>query len=503
MAVPVPGRVRTGWPALTRSLRFRLTLSYVVLFTVALVGLGIGFRQLLASASRRHVEQTLEEEFGEVKGFLRLEQNKPVWFFDRQDSDEAAIVARLRNGAFLLADADGRVLEASSLYRHLGLESKAEILSVMATGRSRIKQRRDTDGNDYIIREGLLLDGQTRYFVALGWSLEESHNIMAQFTKAYFLLMPLGLVLIAWAGWWFAGRALAPVVEIADAARDIGGTNLAFRLATPGSNDELENLVATFNGMMERLEQSFNQVRQFSMDVSHELRTPLTVIRGHLEVALMTAKTPEQYQDSIHTALQDVDRLTRIVRALLQLSQAESGQLALQHQPVNLVALVEELREPFEMTGEDREIRLQIDLPAAAIVQGDRIQLERLITNLVTNAIKYSSPGGLVTVTLRPSADAVLLLVEDHGIGIPDADIPHIFDRFYRVRNREPHPTPEPVSAAESEAETGLGLGLSFVAWIVKAHGGSIQVESVVGQGSRFIVSLPAVPDSLESSNEL
>ena len=249
--------------------------------------------------------------------------------------------------------------------------------------------------------------------------------------------------------------------------------------------------------MMERLEQSFNQVRQFSTDVSHELRTPLTVIRGHLEVALMTAKTPEQYQDSIHTALQDVDRLTRIVRALLQLSQAESGQLALQHQPVNLVALLEELREPFEMTGEDREIRIQIHLPVAAIVQGDRIQLERLITNLVTNAIKYSSPGGLVTVTLRPSADAVLLLVEDQGIGIPAADIPHIFDRFYRVRNREPHPTPEP------EAETGLGLGLSFVAWIVKAHGGSIQVASVVGQGSRFIVSLPAVPDSLESSNEL
>ena len=489
--------VRTGWPTLTRSLRFRLTLSYVVLFTVALVGLGIGFRQLLANASRRHVEQTLEEEFGEVKGFLRLERNKPVWFFDRQDADEAAIVARLRNGAFLLTDAEGRVLEASSLYRHLGLESKAEILSVMASGRSRVKQRRDPDGNDYVIREGLLLAGQTRYFVALGWSLKESNDIMTQFTKAYFLLMPLGLVLIAWAGWWFAGRALAPLVAIADAARDIGGTNLAFRLATPGSNDELENLVATFNGMMERLEQSFNQVRQFSTDVSHELRTPLTVIRGHLEVALMTAKTPEQYQDSIHTALQDVEKLTRIVRALLQLSQAESGQLALQHQPVNLVALLEELREPFEMTGEDREIRIQINLPAAAIVQGDRIQLERLITNLVINAIKYSSPGGLVTVTLQPSAAAVVLVVEDQGIGIPAADIPHIFDRFYRVRNREPQPDPE------RDAETGLGLGLSFVAWIVKAHGGTIQVKSMVGQGSRFMVSLPAVPDSLESTDEL
>ena len=493
--MPLPERKR--WSALTRSLRFRLTLSYVVLFTIALVGLGIAFRQLLASASRRHIEQTLEEEFGEVKGFLRLERNQPVWFFDRQDSDEAAIVARLRNGAFLLTEADGRVLEASSLYRQLGLESKDEILSVMAAGRTRVKGRRDADGREYVIREGVLLTGHARYFVALGWPLEESNEILAQFTRTYFLLMPLGLVLIAWAGWWFAGRALAPVVEIADAARDVGGTNLAFRLTPPGSNDELENLVATFNGMMERLEQSFNQVRQFSTDVSHELRTPLTVIRGHLEVALMTAKTPEQYQDSIHTALQDVERLTRIVRALLQLSQAESGQLALQHQPVNLAALMEELREQFEMTGEDRGIRIQIELPASAVVQGDRVQLERLITNLVTNAIKYSHAGGLVAVALRPSGDTLQLLVEDHGLGMDAADIPHIFDRFYRVRKRDPQPDPEP------DDETGLGLGLSFVAWIVKSHGGSIQVESVLGQGSRFIVSLPAVAESLESSDEL
>ncbi len=493
--MPVPGRTR--WLALTRSLRFRLTVSYVVLFTLALVALGIIFRQLLASASRRQVEQTLEEEFGEVKGFLRLERNKPVWFFDRQDGDEAAIVNRIRNGAFLLTDAEGHPLEASPLYRHLGLEPKSEILSVLAANRSRVRQRRDPEGRDYLIREGILLDGQTRYFVALGWSLEESDEILAQFTKAYFLSMPLGLVLIAGAGWWFAGRALAPVVEIANAARAIGGTNLAFRLAPPGSNDELENLVATFNGMMERLEQSFNQVRQFSSDVSHELRTPLTVIRGHLEVALMTAKTPEQYQDSIHTALHDVERLTRIVRALLQLAQAESGQLALHHRPVDLVALIEELREQFEMTGEDREISFKTHLPAAAAVQGDRVQLERLITNLVINAIKYSSHGGLVTVTLRPSSQAVELLVEDRGMGIPTSDIPHIFDRFYRVRQGEPPPEPG------LDPEPGLGLGLSFVAWIVKAHGGTIQVESTLGAGSRFLVTLPAVTESLESSNEL
>ena len=487
----MPAAGRHGWRAFTRSLRFRLTVSYVVLFSVALVAIGLGFRGQLSRASRQQVELTLEEEFGEVKGFLRLERGKPIWFYDRQDPDEAAIVGRLRNGAFLLMGADGTVLEASSLYRRLGLETKEEIQSVLAANRPRLKLRRDPEGHEYVVREGILVDGRNRYFVAQGHSLEDSNQLLDEFTQAYFSLLPIGLVLIAWAGWWFAGRALAPVVEIANAARDIGGANLALRLAPRGSNDELENLVATFNGMMERLEQSFNQVRQFSTDVSHELRTPLTVIRGHLEVALMTAKSVEQYQESILTALQDVERITQIVRALLQLSQAESGQLALQHTPVNLVDLVEDLREQFDMFGEDREIRFETHLPAKAVVQGDRVQLERLLTNLVTNAIKYSPPGSVVAVSLVPKAETVEMMVEDNGEGIPAADIPHIFERFYRVKGREADP------------EKGLGLGLSFVAWIVKAHGGVIHVESTVGQGSRFLVSLPAIKESLESTHEL
>jgi two-component system OmpR family sensor kinase len=487
----MPGPGRHGWRAVTRSLRFRLTVSYVVLFSVALVAIGIGFRGLLASASRRQVEQTLEEEFGEVKGFLRMEQRKPVWFYDRQDPDETAIVSRLRNGAFLLTTDEGTILEASYLYRRLGLEPKEEIASVLAANRPRLRLRRDPEGQEYVIREGILVDGAHRYFVAQGHSLADANKLLGQFTQTYFVLMPLALVLIGAAGWWFAGRALAPVVEIANAARAIGSSNLALRLAPPGSNDELENLVATFNGMMERLEQSFNQVRQFSTDVSHELRTPLTVIRGHLDVALMTAKTVEQYQESILTALQDVERISQIVRALLQLSQAESGQLALQHQAVDLVALVEQLREEFEMAGEERGIRFETNLPPAAVVQGDRVQLERLITNLVTNAVKYSYEDGLVSVSVVPMENRVELRVEDHGQGIPAADIPHIFDRFYRVRGREWDP------------QKGLGLGLSFVAWIVKAHGGSVHVESKLGRGTRFVVSLPTGAESLESSHEL
>lgn len=476
--------------ALTRSLRFRLTVSYVLLFTVALVAIGVGFRALLYSVSRRHVEQILEEEFGEVRGFLRLERNQPVWFFDRQDPDEAAIVSRIRSGAFQLSDGNANLLEASDLYRRIGLEPQVDILAVLAQNRPRFKLRRDPDGREFVIREGVLVSGQMRYFVAVGWSLEESNQIQSQFTRGYFSLVPLALVLIAWAGWWFAGRALAPVVEIANAARAIGGTNLTMRLTPPGSNDELENLVATFNGMMERLETSFNQVRQFSTDVSHELRTPLTVIQGHLEVALMTAKSPEQYQEAILTALQDVDRIGQIIRALLRLSQAESGQLALQYRAVDLGAVMEELREQFELAGEDRRIRIETRLESQGVVRGDRVQLERLITNLVINAIKYSPDGGTVTITVLAGKESVSFIVEDRGPGIPAADIPHIFDRFYRVRGTEASP------------EKGLGLGLSFVAWITKAHGGTVRVESTVGQGSRFIVSLPAW-EKLESTNEL
>jgi signal transduction histidine kinase len=193
---------------------------------------------------------------------------------------------------------------------------------------------------------------------------------------------------------------------------------------------------------------------------------------------MFTAETVDQYRDAMADALEGVERLSNIVRALLMLSQAESGQLALQKTELNLAELVRDLVDQHQIPAEAEGVRLSATLPGNCPVSADRIQIERLVSNLLGNAIKYTPAGGTVKLSLIPSFDQVKLIVEDTGVGISPEHLPHIFDRFYRVPS--------------ADAEKGLGLGLSFVAWIAKAHGGTVTVESTLEKGTQFTVLLPA-----------
>jgi heavy metal sensor kinase len=286
-----------------------------------------------------------------------------------------------------------------------------------------------------------------------------------------------------------SGRALKPVKDVAQAAQRISGSNLNLRIPTREADDELDYLILTFNRMIERLQASFNQMKQFSGDVSHELRTPITAIRGQLEVALFTANTTEHYREAMFNALQDIDRLSQIVRALLLLSQAESGQLALQKTRLSLCDIVREIVDQFQIPAEEAGIRLTADLPEECFADLDRVQIERMLTNLLSNALKFTPRGGSVRVRVRRAAGGIDLTVEDTGRGIATEHLPHIFDRFYRVAEQGTAPGPD----------QGLGLGLSFVAWIVKAHNGKIDVASTPGEGTRFKIAIPA---SLEQTPE-
>ena len=256
----------------------------------------------------------------------------------------------------------------------------------------------------------------------------------------------------------------------------------------------MDNLIDSFNRMTRRLSQSFEQVRQFSTDVSHELRTPLTAIRhGQLEVALLTAQTDKQYREAMENALEDVEKLSSIVRALLLLSQAESGQLVLQKTLVNLEDVTADVVEQFQIPAEEKGLTLTSLCEQGTFAFVDRTQIERMLSNLLSNAVKYTPMGGSINV--RAGMDPEhrgwsRLVVEDTGVGIAPEDLPHIFDRFYRVRN------------PQTNKIEGLGLGLSFVAWIVSAHGGEIRVESSPGKGSRFDIHLPLTAEAPQIANE-
>ena len=469
---------------ISRSLRFRLTASYALFFTLLLSILGWMVRNNLETSQDAQIRDSLEQEWAAVKGYLRIENDVPRWFADRADPDEAFIVGRLQH-VYLLADAQGVVRQASEVYRSLGMDSAASIRKAIQSTHAPVwREARDSKHVPYLIRGGVVFDErhEKMYYVAIGQSLAENRAVLNNFTWLCIGLIPLMILGGCLLGWILAGRALTPVLEVAQTAQNISGSNLSLRIPTRQAGDELDYLIETFNQMIERLENSFRQIRRFSTDVSHELRTPITIIRGQLEVALFTAQTSEQYREAILESLQDIERLSQIVRALLLLSQAETGQVVLQKEDLDLCAVVRDIVDQFQIPAEGAHIRVLLSpVEGPCHLQADRVQIERMLSNLLSNTLKFTPAGGEVRVGIMRREDEVDLTIEDTGCGIPAEHLPHIFDRFYRVDGPDTQASPE----------KGLGLGLSFVAWIVKAHDGTVEVESQPGKGTKFTITLP------------
>ncbi len=466
---------------LMRGLRFRLAVSYAIFFTLIAAGVGVFFRSTLGQILQGQTREGLAQDWAALKGYLHIDDGDPVWFYDRNDPDESATVGRLHR-FYLLADSQGRVMEGSELYSLIGIDSPEQIRRVIQTGEPMWQIRTSAQGGTFLVHAGVIYDDKHKapYYVALGRSLSENRRILEQFTWRYLFVAPAVILGACLLGWFLSGRALQPVKQIAHTAQRISGSNLSLRIPERGAGDELDYLITTFNRMIERLESNFEQIRHFSTDVSHELRTPITAIRGQLEVALFTANDVDQYREAILNALQDVDRLSQIVRALLLLSQAESGQLALQKKRLDMCVLVQDIVDQFQIPAEEGQVRLVADLPSQCEAVLDRVQIERLVSNLLSNAIKFTPTGGSVRVGLTSQDGQLRLEVKDTGRGIAPEHLPRIFERFYRTPDSPP------------AAEKGLGLGLSFVAWIVKAHEGTIEVHSTPGEGTCFSILLPA-----------
>jgi heavy metal sensor kinase len=481
-----------------RGLRFRLAAGFLVVLTVLLCGLGWLFREMLVSIDTEQSEAILGQEWATVKGYLRIENERPVWYYDSYDPEEAFIVDRTKHG-WLLTDANGNILQRAPMYERLPSLSvrtiRARIRQIHQTGQPIIDIEKDTHGTAYMLYAGLVTDPQHRdYYASVARSMDDpTFHTINKFAWRYFAVVPLLVVFTGVLGWLLAGPALKPLITVSHEAQKVSGSNLNVRIPLRGAGDELDHLITVFNRMIERLNRSFEQMRQFSTDVSHELRTPLTAIRGQLEVALFTAETPEQYRDAMINALQDVEQLSNIVRALLLLSQAESGQLVLQMEPMDLAGVVRDIVDQFQIPAEAAQVSLTCRTPPECLIRGDRVQMARLVSNLLSNAVKYTPEGGSVEVGLEcdrggegdaaedgdVQSGTARLWVGDTGIGIPGEKLPHIFDRFYRVRPTQSNPA------------QGLGLGLSFVAWIVNEHRGKINVDSDEGRGTRFTVLLP------------
>jgi len=230
--------------------------------------------------------------------------------------------------------------------------------------------------------------------------------------------------------------------------------------------------------MISRLKDSFHRINQFSIDVSHELKTPLTILKGETELALRKQRTTDEYRRSLQSNLEEIDRMSRIIDDLLLLSKAETKDIGMNLDKVDLRDLLADVCLSMKLFGENKGVEVVVrDLEDIRIV-GDELKLRRMITNVVENGIKYGHPGGHVTVSSHKQNGFACINVEDDGPGISPEDIKYIFDRFYRAdRSRK--------------RESGSGLGLSISKWIAEAHQGTIEVESRPAAGSLFTIKLP------------
>ena len=454
-----------------------------------LLGVILAIVGYVGTVSLRHVledqsEDELREQLGALKGWFYFDDHtgQPFEVADRTDPETNAEVSLLET-VWVIADDHGRIEKGSSDPTLAPLYDRKTILAEMAqlakTREPLLKTIRGTDKVPYQVISSILLDAKhgRRWYFAEGRSLEQDRRVLIRFERNFLIFLPLALLASALVSWYSAGAALKALQSVERAAGGITGSSLGLQIPKRGADDELDRLIDSFNRMSRRLKSSFDQMRQFSTDVSHELRTPLTAIQGQLEVALFTATRKEQLQEAVENALQDVERLANLVKALLLLSQSESGQIPMNKGAVDLAELLADLVDQFQIPAEASNVKLTYQHSESVLCEVDRTQMERVITNLLSNALKYTPAGGWVRAWTEKSGPNVRLVVQDSGVGIPQDHLPHIFDRFYRV----PDPNPE----------KGLGLGLSFVSAIVKAHGGEIIVDSEPGKGSRFEVVIP------------
>lgn len=341
---------------------------------------------------------------------------------------------------------------------------------------------------DYVGRQPLrvitypAMDNNTLdYIIQVAASMESVQSTLSDIVYIFYLTIPFVIILATAGGFVLASKALSPVHEITTAARRIGAENLHERIAVLGTGDEIDNLADTFNEMVGRLEISFKRMKQFTSDASHELRTPLTILKGETEVALKKCRSLEEMRGVLESNLEEINRMSRIVNNLLTLVKSDTD-VKHEFQDVRLNEIIDEKFRQTKHIAEAKKVEMKLLKNEEVLVSGDPLRLRQLILNLLDNAVKFTHDHGNVIVSLERYNDNAVIKVSDTGIGIQEEDLPFIFDRFYRV------------DKGRSREDGGTGLGLSICKEIADAHGGRIEVDSVIGKGSTFKVYIPVKP---------
>jgi heavy metal sensor kinase len=466
-----------------RSLSFKLTLWYIVILAGIIILAGVfqfqGFKdslldeldaKLLEIADETYEmwyrakgvswEDAIRESTGRFQSFKPLIQLVKLQEQREKMIDEVIHPASIEEGSFLF--------DVRTYYR----ADRSDIDNLIYLTHSEVAL------GPYPIRS-LLFPVRGPNIVQVGISLENTETDLRRLL-IIMILAGGGLLLLASLGGNFIIRkALKPVKSVVQTAKEISADDLSLRIESGKRHDEIGELVDTFNDMISRLEESVKKIKQFSGDVSHELRTPLTIIRGEIEVLLRKERDAEEYKKTLKSTLEESAYLERIIDDLLFLSRIEALEKKELDKLVQLDEIVLEVVESQELAAKKKNVSIDLQKVDPVKIKGEEIQLERMVTNIIDNALRYTQPGGRVEVSLEKKDGIPTFRIQDTGIGIPEEALPLIFDRFYVV------------DKSRFKETGGIGLGLSIVKQVAERHGGKIEVSSEVNKGTAVVMRFP------------
>jgi heavy metal sensor kinase len=477
---------------MTLTLRMRLAAISTIVFGLLLAGLSVGSYEVLGRRLDADVTERLGELTAGLHGYMRFGADTITIAFDANDDDAAAFVHEATRYYQIYDVRSGQLLGESAGITPLALHlTRGEVEAFHAAPRP-FDIETDYGRLRFSNSVGTTPDGRA-YLLQVGLPLKAMDDALSRYRDLLMWRVPIALLAAVAASWWLSKFALLPLSRVAEAAQTIDVRTLERRLPVRGAGDELDRVVDAFNATLGRLEVAVGHMRQFSAAMAHELRTPLAALRGEIDLAWHAPTASPEQKERFGSQLEEIDRLTRLIDRILTLARAEAGQIKLARAPVDLSELALRLVDQLELIAAAKSIDLRCEpAPAAAssaaaaaaapvVVQGDAGWLERLVLNLVDNAVKFTPEHGRVVIRVAREGDQARIDVEDTGMGLSPEDAQRVFERFFRA------------DASRSSATEGAGLGLSLVQWIAEQHGGGVTVRSRPGEGSTFTVILPII----------
>ena len=455
------------------TLAFRLTLWYAGIFMLSACVAFFFFYLLITSVMRQQTDEGLASEvrtFSSILSARGPEAVKRQAFLQAQAAGEKKIF-------FRLLYITGQVFSSSNMsyWRDIGINKDA--VNRLLDSRAPIFDTINIPDRKHKIRLLYAVIGPGM-ILQMGQSMENHTRIIDVFRKVFITTMAILFALAVVVGWFMARRALVGVATVTQTARRISEGSLEKRVPVKKRADEIDQLALTFNQMLDRIEKLVTGIKEMSDNIAHDLKSPITRIRGIAEVSLTSGSSLQEYESMAAGTIEECDRLLDMINTMLIISRTEAGVNQLDCQKLDIANLVGDACDIFQSSAEDKGLTMVYDGPESINIAGDIRLIQRMVANLLDNAIKYTHPGGKIEVTTSAAGDgSIQIAVKDTGMGISEQDLVHVFERFYRC---------DP-----SRSQAGTGLGLSFARAVARTHGGDITVTSTAGQGSTFTVMLP------------